>query len=91
MAELLLPEVSPGEPAISGLMSGASRHGLPPSLDAGQYSYNHPLSYVWVFGQPGRYGRRARLHRDRRDGVTAAPTVREPDRDRLQTAPITPM
>jgi len=32
MAELLLPEVSPGEPAISGLMRGASRHGLPSAL-----------------------------------------------------------
>ena len=32
MAELPLPEVSPGEPAVSGLMRAASRRRLPSAL-----------------------------------------------------------
>ena len=54
LAELSLPEVSPGEAAISGLMRvPAATTG--PCLDTGQYSYDHPLSSVWILGQPGRY------------------------------------
>ena len=51
---LSLPGVSPGEPAISGLMRApAATTG--PGLDVVQYSYDHPLFSAWMLGQPGRY------------------------------------